>query len=241
MWAAHRLSMAATLSLSNRVSLSIYHQILARRLSVLSLNLIDEKIMSESLSTKLLLVVTCIVVFYLAARLLNKIIRDVSVRKALGDGRVPYITKLMNIGMVFCCIVIMCLLLGLGYSEVSVFLSSIFAVVGVGLFAQWSILSNVTASMIIFFGFPYRIGDRIKIADKDEDMCGIIEEISMFHLILRRDDGNMVTYPNSMLLQKAVIKIEHAYETFAEQEPETIEDRDLKDDRQVQNLRSFRE
>lgn len=190
---------------------------------MLSLNSIDEKIMSESLATKLLLVVTCMVVFYLATRLLNKIIRDVSIRKALGDGRVPYITKLMNIGMVFCCIVIVCLLLGLGYSEVSVFLSSIFAVVGVGLFAQWSILSNVTASMIIFFGFPYRIGDRIKIADKDEDISGVIEEISMFHIILRREDGNMITYPNSMLLQKAVLKLDHPYETFAEQEPESIE------------------
>jgi small-conductance mechanosensitive channel len=190
---------------------------------VLSLDSIDEKIMSESVTTKLLLVVTCIVVFYLAARLLNKIIRDVSVRKALGDGRVPYITKLMNIGMVFCCIVIMCLLLGLGYSEVSVFLSSIFAVVGVGLFAQWSILSNITASMIIFFGFPYRLGDRIRIADKDEDISGIIEEISMFHIILRREDGNMITYPNSMLLQKAVLKLDYPCAPFAEQESEVIE------------------
>lgn len=195
---------------------------------MLFLDSIDEKIMSESLTTKLLLVVTCIVVFYLAARLLNKIIRDVSVRKALGDGRVPYITKLMNIGMVFCCIVIMCLLLGLGYSEVSVFLSSIFAVVGVGLFAQWSILSNVTASMIIFFGFPYRLGDRIRVADKDEDISGVIEEISMFHIILRREDGNMITYPNSMLLQKAVLKLEYPCTSFAEQQPEVIE-QDKKD------------
>ena len=175
------------------------------------------------MATKLLLVGVCIVVFYLTTKLLNKIAHDVSVRKAFGDSRVPYITKLMNIGMVFCCIVVVCLLLGLGYSEVSVFLSSIFAVVGVGLFAQWSILSNVTASMIIFFGFPYRIGDRIKIADKDEDISGVIEEISMFHIILRRDDGNMITYPNSMLLQKAVLKIEHTYETHAEQEPEKFD------------------
>jgi small-conductance mechanosensitive channel len=189
---------------------------------VLSLYTIDEKIMSESATTKLLLACTCIVVFYLVSRLLNKIIHDVSVRKALGDGRVPYITKLMNMGMVFCCIVITCLLLGLGYSEVSVFLSSIFAVVGVGLFAQWSILSNITASMIIFFGFPYRIGDRIKIADKDEDMCGIIEEISMFHVILRRNDGNLITYPNSMLLQKAVIKIEHPLAEAVELEHEAV-------------------
>ncbi len=187
---------------------------------MLSLYAIDEKIMSDSLATKLLLICFCITFFYLASKLLNKVVRDVSVRKALGDGRVPYITRLMNIGIVFCAIVVVCLLLGLGYSEVSVFLSSMFAVVGVALFAQWSILSNITASMIIFFGFPYVLGDRIKIADRDEDMSGVIEEISMFHVILRRDDGNLITYPNSMLLQKAVIKIEHPVTNSEEYEPE---------------------
>lgn len=171
--------------------------------------------------TKLFLVCVCIVTFYLAAKLLSKIIRDVSVRKALGDVRVIYINRLVNIGMVFCCLVVICLLIGLGYSEISVFLSSIFAVVGIGLFAQWSILSNITASMIIFFGFPYRVNDRIKILDKDDDMTGVIEEISMFHVMLRRDDGNLITYPNTLILQKAVLKLEH---------PERLAERDAGED-----------
>lgn len=168
-----------------------------------------EEIISHSVFSKLLIVFCCLVGFYLAAKLLNKIIHDVSVRRALGDVRVLYITRLMNIAMVFCCIVVMCLILGLGYSEISVFLSSIFAVVGIALFAQWSILSNVTASMIIFFGFPYKVNDRIKILDKDDDMSGIIVEISMFHVILQRPDGNLITYPNTLILQKAVLKLDY--------------------------------
>ena len=63
--------------------------------------------------------------------------------------------------------------------------------------------------MIIFFSFPYRVGDRIKVLDKDDDMSGVVQEISMFHVILRRDDGNVITYPNSLILQKAVLKIYH--------------------------------
>ncbi|HSX51250.1 MAG TPA: mechanosensitive ion channel domain-containing protein [Cellvibrio sp.] len=168
-----------------------------------------EEIITHSVFSKLVAVTVCILAFYLAAKLLNKIIRDVSVRRALGDLRVLYMTRLMNIGMVFCCIVVMCLIVGLGYSEISVFLSSIFAVVGVALFAQWSILSNVTASMIIFFGFPYKVNDHIKILDKDDDMNGIIVEITMFHVILRREDGNLITYPNTLILQKAVLKIDY--------------------------------
>lgn len=175
-----------------------------------------EQIVSHSVFSKLLIVLGCIVAFYLAAKLLDKIIHDISVRRALGDLRVLYMTRLMNIAMVFCCIVVMCLFLGLGYSEISVFLSSIFAVVGIALFAQWSILSNVTASMIIFFGFPYKVNDRIKILDKDDDMSGIIVEITMFHVILKRPDGNLITYPNTLILQKAVLKIENQPEAIAE-------------------------
>jgi small-conductance mechanosensitive channel len=168
-----------------------------------------EEIITHSVFSKLLIVLACWVAFYLVTKLLDKVIHDISVRRALGDLRVLYITRLMNIGMVFCCLVVMCLILGLGYSEISVFLSSIFAVVGIALFAQWSILSNVTASMIIFFGFPYKVNDRIKILDKDDDMSGIIVEISMFHVILQRADGNLITYPNTLILQKAVLKIDH--------------------------------
>jgi len=165
-------------------------------------------ILSHSAFTKLLLVVVSILAFYFVSKLLGKIIHEVAVARSLGALRVRYIERMLNIGLAFCGVVVVCLLLGLGYSEVSVFLSSIFAVVGVALFAQWSILSNVTASMIIFFSFPYKVGDRIKILDKDDDITGIIFEISMFHVIIRREDGNLITYPNSLILQKAVLKIE---------------------------------
>jgi small-conductance mechanosensitive channel len=189
------VSMAATLTISNlgaQVDLSNF-----------------DYIINHSIFSKLLIIAGCLLGFYIITKLLNKIIHDVSVRRALGDLRVLYITRLVNIAMVFCCILVMCLLLGLGYSQIWVFFSSMFAVVGIALFAQWSILSNVTASMIIFFGFPYRVNDRIKILDKDYDMNGIIVEISMFHVILRREDGNLITYPNTLILQKAVLKIDH--------------------------------
>jgi small-conductance mechanosensitive channel len=84
-------------------------------------------------------------------------------------------------------------------------MSSVFAVLGVALFAQWSILSNITASLIIFFGFPYRVGDKIKVMDKDDDISGVIEEISLFHVLIRRGD-ELITYPNTLILQKGVIK-----------------------------------
>ncbi|KAG1658288.1 hypothetical protein GQR58_023053 [Nymphon striatum] len=82
---------------------------------------------------------------------------------------------------------------------------------GVALFAQWSILSNITAGVILFFTSPYKIGDQIRIFDKeildeaiDTNNIYTIEDIRAFHLHLRKASGELLTYPNNMMLQKAV-------------------------------------
>ena len=41
--------------------------------------------------------------------------------------------------------------------------------------------------------------------DKDDDISGVIEEISLFHVLIRRED-ELITYPNTLILQKGVIK-----------------------------------
>ncbi|HET8753877.1 MAG TPA: mechanosensitive ion channel domain-containing protein [Salinimicrobium sp.] len=96
---------------------------------------------------------------------------------------------------------------GMG-DDLSLIFSSVFAVIGVALFAIWSILSNITAGVILFFSFPYKIGDRIEIHDKDFPIKAVIEDIKAFHLHLRTSEGQLVTYPNNLVLQKAVTLIQ---------------------------------
>ncbi len=83
-------------------------------------------------------------------------------------------------------------------------LSSMFAIIGVALFAQWSVLSNITAGMLIFFTAVFRIGDRITIEDKDFPVEGIVEDILTFHTHIRTDDGRIHVFPNSLFLQKSI-------------------------------------
>lgn len=85
-----------------------------------------------------------------------------------------------------------------------VVLGSSFAVVGVALFANWSILSNVTASFILYFSFPYKIGDRVRIHDKDLPVTAVIIDIKGFYTLLKTAEGELVTYPNNLLMQKGV-------------------------------------
>jgi small-conductance mechanosensitive channel len=153
----------------------------------------------------ILIAIGIIVSFYVATRLTESAIHRFGEARDVSQFRMQYIVKTVNMALTVFCVILLIPFMGVEYSQVSIFLSSVFAVLGVALFAQWSILSNITASLVIFFGFPYRVGDHIKIMDKDDDITGIIQDIALFHVLIRRGD-ELITYPNTLMLQKGVIK-----------------------------------
>ena len=171
---------------------------------------------------KILITIIIFAVYVLFVGFVRKTVRDIGENKSVNRYRVKYISKILSIIVSAFFVSLIFISLGIEYSQLSFFLSSVFAVIGVALFAQWSILSNITASLMIFFAFPYRVGDRVRVADKDDDISGTIEEISMFHVIIKRGK-DLVTYPNSLILQKAVIKLSDDREQL-ESSPDERED-----------------
>jgi len=85
------------------------------------------------------------------------------------------------------------------------FVTSILTVIGVAFFAQWSILSNITAGIIVFFSSPFRIGDTIKILDKDYPIEAKIVDIKSFYTLLKTAEGEQISLPNNLLLQKGIV------------------------------------
>ena len=83
-------------------------------------------------------------------------------------------------------------------------LSSVFAIIGMAFFAQWSILSNITAGIIMFFNAPFKVGDRIHIIDKDIPIIAVIENIQTFYTHIRTENDELIVIPNSLFLQKIV-------------------------------------
>lgn len=120
---------------------------------------------------------------------------------------IKYIHLLISILAVISFIVIW----GVQTSDIFVTLSSIATIVGVAMFAQWSILSNVTSGVILFFSFPFKIGDIIKVHDKDFPIEGEILNINAFHIDLVSVSGERMVYPNNLLLQKGISIIQPNY------------------------------
>ncbi len=159
------------------------------------------------MSSNILWSIAAVAVAYGSYRLFKRILEKIARRKGVADKRLFYIEKVFEALFVVAALIVIAFIWSVDINGISVFASSIFAIIGVAMFAQWSILSNVTASIIIFFTFPARIGDKIKIVDGDNSIEGTIREISLFQVELTDDEGHTVLYPNNLLLQKPVIRI----------------------------------
>lgn len=88
-----------------------------------------------------------------------------------------------------------------------VFATSVFALVGVALFAAWSLLSNTTAALILFFSAPFRVGDRIRMLDGDNTVTGEVTDMGLVTITLRDADGHHYNIPNNMVFQRTVIRL----------------------------------
>lgn len=140
--------------------------------------------------------------------LLKQAAHRVGKRSEINITRTRLMFKYINILVVLIAFFLLSIAWGMGMQQLSLIFSSVFAVIGVALFAIWSILSNITSGIILFFSFPYKIGDKIRIHDKDIPIEAVIEDIKAFHLHLRTDEGELTTYPNNLILQKAVTLIQ---------------------------------
>lgn len=152
-----------------------------------------------------------IVILILVLRYISvKTVRKVGRLSDINEIRTRLIIKYISYALYFLGFAGLIFVWGVNIREIGLIFSSVFAVIGVALFAQWSILSNVTSGIILFFSFPYKIGDRIRIQDKEIEYSGsyIIEDIRAYHVHLRKEDGQLMTYPNNLMLQKAVVLIE---------------------------------
>lgn len=155
-----------------------------------------------------------VLVLLVLRAILKKTVRNFAKKIERLEHRTGLIMKHVDFAIFFLIVLGLTMIWGVDFRNLGLVMSSVFAVIGIALFAQWSILSNVTSGIIMFFTFPYKIGDYIRIHDKEMPCEGIIEDIKTFHIILHTTTNEIITYPNSMMLQKGVsiIKTEEFYE-----------------------------
>ncbi|WCO02828.1 mechanosensitive ion channel domain-containing protein [Psychroserpens ponticola] len=162
----------------------------------------------ETYQTELILTAIVLLFLFIIRIIAHTLVRKIGRKSGINDARIKLICRYVSVALILIALLIEAFVFGAQLKEVTVLFSSVFAVIGIGLFAIWSILSNITSGIIMFFNFPYKVGDKIEIHDKDFPIEAIIEDIRAFQLHLRLDNGDLVTYPNNLMLQKAVTLVE---------------------------------
>jgi len=148
----------------------------------------------------IILVLSVSVIRFFISLIINKLSKAFHFHKP----RVSVVKKITNTIFIFIFVVLLLLIWGIHQSDLLLYASSILTILGVAFFAQWSLLSNVTAAIILFVNHPVKIGDHIKIMDKDYPIEGCIHDIGAFFVIIKMETGEKVTLPTSILLQKMV-------------------------------------
>ncbi|GHB68846.1 mechanosensitive ion channel domain-containing protein [Persicitalea jodogahamensis] len=137
-------------------------------------------------------------------RILGGVLKKIYQNLDLQERRFRLINKIKDIILYAVALVFILTIWSVGQSDVLLFVSSFLTILGITLFAQWSLLSNITAGIILFVNHPAKVGDRVQVLDKDFNISGDISDIGLFFISITTDENNEITIPNSMIFQKMV-------------------------------------
>jgi small-conductance mechanosensitive channel len=161
------------------------------------MSLVEIKILESAIS---------IIIFFILRFVIVLIVDRTVTKSILQKTRGKIIKKFFHIALVSITIIFILTVWGVEQSDLFVFMASVLTVLGIALFAQWSHLSNLTSSVIIFFNHSVKLDDTVSIIDKDFDIEGRVSDIGLFFIKLKTDKGEEIILPNNVFLQKMIKK-----------------------------------
>jgi len=148
----------------------------------------------------LVVIIGYIVIQFINKTFINNTLKQTYVQRA----RRKMIVKALQLFSFLTLILVLAAIWGLEQNEIAVFIGTIITALGIAFFAQWSLLSNITSSLLLFFNHPLKIGDKIKVLDKDFPYEGEITDLTYFFIHIKSEQGELITVPNSQIFQKSI-------------------------------------
>jgi small-conductance mechanosensitive channel len=146
-----------------------------------------------------------LITFYVTRIFINNTLKQAHLQRS----RRKIIIKAVHLFSFIASVTLLFAVWGLDQKDITLFIGTILTTLGIAFFAQWSLLSNVTSSLLLFFNHPVKIGDTIKVMDKDCPFEGEVTDLTYFFVHLKAGNGEVIVVPNSLLLQKSICIIAH--------------------------------
>ncbi|QNM85204.1 mechanosensitive ion channel [Polaribacter pectinis] len=145
-----------------------------------------------------------IVVSITSRWIITNSLRKIQLKFGFQKARILVTNKIITVLIYVTVIVVVAFIWGVDEKQLLVYVSSFLTILGIAFFAQWSILSNITAGIILFVNYPVKIGDSITVLEKDNNITGEIRDIGAFFITLKTPEKELITLPNSIILQKNI-------------------------------------
>jgi len=146
-----------------------------------------------------------VVMYFVFKTIINNFLK----KTRLERGRRKMAIKSVQLFTTITVIILLTGVWGFKQNEIALFASSILTALGIAFFAQWSLLSNSTSSILIFFNHPVKLGDSIKVLHKDYHYEGEVIELNYFFVHLKTLDNEIITTPNLHFFDKSFSVSEH--------------------------------
>ncbi|WP_240220984.1 mechanosensitive ion channel domain-containing protein [Rheinheimera hassiensis] len=157
------------------------------------------------ITVQLLLSATVVVLYFIISRRVMPLLYQVIAHSKLKAEMNKRAAAVFHIMLVLLLVVVLSIIWGIDIRGLLVLASSMIAVVGVALFAAWSLLSNITAFFILLGQKAFAEGMEVRVIDGGNYLEGRIVEINLFSTVLRTKDNEQVVYPNNLLISRPVI------------------------------------
>ena len=158
----------------------------------------------EGYSVRILESAVVLLTYVIIKFAIAKSVDKVAIKFAYQKQRAQIIKKLINTLTFFLCLGFLLFIWGVDQSELVFFISSLLTILGIAFVAQWSIISNITSTLIIYFNHPTKLGDTITVLDKDYQIEGRISDIGVFFVIIATVEGEEITIPSNIFMQKMI-------------------------------------
>lgn len=143
-----------------------------------------------------------LVVFFLLRYGARSLVRAELVRSTLKNREAQEVNRLVTVLLALVLIAVVSAIWGVDQGQILIFATSVVTVLGVALFAEMSILSNITACLVLFFQHPVKIGDHIRVFDQDHWVEGELMDITYFFVFVRTENDGVISIPNAVLLKE---------------------------------------
>ncbi|MCG1035356.1 mechanosensitive ion channel family protein [Polaribacter sargassicola] len=153
---------------------------------------------------KIITSVTIFIVAFFLRILITNSLKNIQIKFGFQEARILVTNKIISILIYITVIVFISFLWGVDEKQLLIYVSSFLTILGIAFFAQWSILSNITAGIILYINYPVKIGDYITVLEKDNNITGEIRDIGAFFITLKTPEKDLITLPNSIILQKNI-------------------------------------